>query len=79
MGPVKSCTICDSEISAYYAFCPFCGAKQAGPPHIEQPSYQEVFEQPFRRLELRDNLKKLDCLLHALNDMDEELSAMLAR
>lgn len=66
-------------------FCPCCG-EPTGVPGLpcsfcgyaheisQDPSYREVFDQPFRCMEIHDALERLDQMLLILDRIDRELA-----
>lgn len=61
----------DSSLTA----CSFCGYEQS---HVEQPTYSQVFEEPFFRLEGSSSIVRLDHLAVILDQIECELTVFLA-
>lgn len=80
MAAVKHCSHCYAHTPAAAVFCSHCGMpldENAG--ETSGPSYAQVFEAPFRRLENERGTVRLDAMLVLLDTLDAELSELLEK
>ena len=73
MDEVKFCPHCGAQVKSDFHFCPQCAAELD-----QQPSYKDIFDEPFRRAEAHLVIQKLDRLLVKLDQIDEDLLALLS-
>ena len=55
--------------------CSFCSFV---PPMAQGPSYGEVFEKPFREMEIMEGLVQLENMQNRLDQMEQELHGIIS-
>lgn len=80
MAAVKHCSHCQAHNPVAAIFCSRCGSRlDDSLPGTSGPTYDQVFEEPFQRLEHLRGTARLDAMLVLLDRLDAELSGLLEK